>query len=118
MSYLYIAFCKSTSFLFIFISWVVIVFSVFVLKDNNNDINVVQEDAIAEVVPLSDNHTIISNDEFVEEPTLVKEEDGKIKANLDSKEVVAALDWIKELKNEDLLLNQKSVEYFSNVLNP
>ena len=43
--------------------------------------------------------------------TLVKEEGGKIKANLDSKEVVAALDWIKELKNEDLLLNQKSVEY-------
>ena len=44
-------------------------------NNTNNDINVVQEEAIAEVVPLSDNHTIISNDEFVEEPTLVKEED-------------------------------------------
>lgn len=42
---------------------------------------------------------------------LVKEEGGKIKANLDSPEAVRALEWIKELKNNDLLLNQKAVEY-------
>lgn len=42
---------------------------------------------------------------------LTKEENGKIKANLNCPEAVRALEWIKELKNEELLLNQKSVEY-------
>ncbi|MCI7728406.1 MAG: SPOR domain-containing protein [Bacteroidales bacterium] len=47
--------------------------------ENNNKSNikvdVVQEDAVAEVVPVSENHTIVSKDEFVEEPSLVKEEE-------------------------------------------
>lgn len=43
--------------------------------------------------------------------SLTKVENGQIKANLNCEEAVAALDWIKELKNEELLLNQKSVEY-------
>lgn len=42
---------------------------------------------------------------------LTKVVDGKIKGNLNSNECVKALEWIKELKNEELLLNQKSVEY-------
>ena len=42
---------------------------------------------------------------------LTKEENGRIVANLNSQEAVKALEWIKELKNEELLLNQKSVEY-------
>lgn len=42
---------------------------------------------------------------------LTKVENGKITANLNCQEAVKALEWIKELKNEELLLNQKSVEY-------
>ena len=42
---------------------------------------------------------------------LTKEENGRIVANLNCQEAVNALEWIKQLKNEELLLNQKSVEY-------
>lgn len=42
---------------------------------------------------------------------LTKEVNGKITANLNCAEAVQALEWIKDLKNEELLLNQKSVEY-------
>lgn len=42
---------------------------------------------------------------------LTKNENGRIVANLNSPEAVKALEWIKELKSNDLLLNQKSVEY-------
>ena len=42
---------------------------------------------------------------------LVKNVNGRITANLDCQEAVNALEWIKELKNEELLLNQNSVEY-------
>lgn len=72
-------------------------------KDARNNVGIESEDAVAEVVPISSNHSIVSKDEFVEEPSLVKKEEMVKDEPMKKEEALSTIPAVKEEVQEKQL---------------